>query len=438
MNRDPRSLAHFVRRFAGTDGHAQFVCPPANAELRHAHLERRLAQIHHCGRLRIGNPSPYHQHRHKDVGRVISLHRHFHHRRGSRQRLHEGFDHALALDRDQRGGLLERHAHLQLRGLTRFVAFALRNEIHAVVVALVEPPRVLARYPGRAVGVGHVAVAILRLRCHEDVAGHRRLHRAKQASALVGLAGAVNVKLLDLDTALIPIKTADQPFSVREHVAHEKLHLDLLVADRLAGEVERDHPELEPFLRQRPGIRFDAQDHLGGPKRHPRRRGQDFAVRVRIFHFGIQFLWAVAGGQPGKSHAGRPGGIEIERDRLERAHAAARGCRGRCVSVVEFVVLRKPLISALLLDTRDYPAVGEGEAVVVSERHALRAQHRTHFHRRVPGATAGEITQAHVQVHALRLDLRCLRPRYLRLHQRHAEFLDAEPSRSTGIAARTR
>src|SRR5712692_5198038 len=216
LHGDARLLAYLVRRSAGADVHAQFVRPPADADLHHTHPESRLAKVHQCRRLQVRNAPAHHQYRHEYIRCVIAPDRHFHHRRGSRERLHERFNHALALDRDERGGSLERHAHLQLRGLARFVALALGNHVDAVVVALVEPPRVLARDPGRAVGVSDVAVAILRFRRHQDVAGHWRFHRAEQPPAVVGLAGAGHIELLHLGAALVSVEAAHQAFPVGE------------------------------------------------------------------------------------------------------------------------------------------------------------------------------------------------------------------------------
>ena len=55
------------------------------------------------------------------------------------------------------------------------------------------------------------------------------------------------------------VETADQPLAVREHVAHVKLHVDLLLLNRLAAQIECQHLELQLVLRKRPGVGLDAK-----------------------------------------------------------------------------------------------------------------------------------------------------------------------------------
>ena len=239
---------------------AQFVRLPADADLGHSHPEGRFAEIDQRGRLHAGYPSPNREDRDKDVGRVAALDRNLDHRRGARQGLHEGFDDALAFHGDQRGGLAERHPHLEQGGLAGLVALALRNHVHTVVIALVEPPGVLAGYPGGTVGPGGIAVPIPGLGRHQDVARDRRLHRAVQPAALIRYAIADGFEFFDLGAAFVAVETADQALAIREHFAHVQLRPHLLALDRLPGQVQCEHLELQLILGRGPGVGLDAEN----------------------------------------------------------------------------------------------------------------------------------------------------------------------------------
>ena len=145
-------VAHPIHLAIGADAHLQLVRTPADVDLRHAHLERRLAQVHQRRGLHVRHPAAHRQHRHEDVGRMVAAHRDLHHRRLARQRHDLHVHHAFALHGHQRGGLAKRHAHLEHRRLARLVALALGQHVHAVVVGHVEPPLSLACHPHAAVG----------------------------------------------------------------------------------------------------------------------------------------------------------------------------------------------------------------------------------------------------------------------------------------------
>ena len=241
-------VANLVDLLVGADLYAEFVHAPADVDFRDAHLERGLAQVHQRGGLHVGNAATHDQHRDENIRCVIPFQGHLDYRGITRQRLHEGIDHAFAFHRHQRSGLAKRHAHLELRGLSGLVAFALGNDVHAVVVGLVEPPGLVAGDPGRCVRIRKVALLVPRDRAHDDVAGHRRLDRAEQAALVVGLALAHRFEFPDFGAALIAVEAADQPLAVREHRAHVELHIDLLLLDRLAAQVEGEHLELQFVL----------------------------------------------------------------------------------------------------------------------------------------------------------------------------------------------
>ena len=212
-------VPYLVSLFVGADLYAEFVRLPANADFRHAHLERRFSEIHQRRGLNIGNAPAHHQHRNEHVRRITAFQRNIDHRSVAGQRLHERIDDAFALHRHQRSGLAEGHAHLELRRLPRLIAPALGNQVHAVVVVLVEPPSLVASHPGGSVGIGQVAFPVLGARAHDDVARKRRLQVAEQTAFVVGLAVAADIELFDFRAVLVTIETSDQALAVAVAVA---------------------------------------------------------------------------------------------------------------------------------------------------------------------------------------------------------------------------
>ena len=139
-----------------------------------------LREIDDRRRRDVADAPAHEERRHEHVRRVAALHRHVEHRVVAVDRRHERVEHAFALDRDERGRVLERRAHLEARGVARLVALLLGQEVDAVVVGRGEPlvvvggdPRVGARDDGAAVGVGG-------LRAQDQVAGRGRRDLADQ------------------------------------------------------------------------------------------------------------------------------------------------------------------------------------------------------------------------------------------------------------------
>ena len=152
-DRHLRLVAHRVRRArrASTLTSSSCAAQPTSISARpilYAGLARSTSAVGATPPMRPRTSERRHEH----VRRVAALDRDLDHRRLARHRAHERFQHALALDGDERCGLLERHAHLEARRLAGLVALALGQQVDAVVVGGGERPLVVGRRPTRRRG----------------------------------------------------------------------------------------------------------------------------------------------------------------------------------------------------------------------------------------------------------------------------------------------
>ncbi len=220
------------------DLHLQTIRSPTHVDLGGAQPEGGFAQVHQGGGLHLADPPAHRQHRDKHVGGVVVLERHLDHRGLAGQRLDEALHHPFPLHRDQGGGLAEWHAHLEARALARLVVLLLGQQIHAVVVARLEPPLVLARHPHRAVGEGRVIVFILGAGMQDQLTGGAGFGLAQEQTLGVGLALAGLAHPFDLGDILVAVKPADEPLAVGVDGFLEQVHGHRLFRDGFAAEVQ--------------------------------------------------------------------------------------------------------------------------------------------------------------------------------------------------------
>ena len=150
-------------------------------------MKAGLREIDHRRRRDAADAPAHDQRRDEDVRRVVALDRHLDHRVAAVDRAHERLEHALALDGDERGRVLERRAHLEARGLAGLVALLLGQEVDAVVVGRGEPPVLAGRDPRFGARDARVAVGVPARRAQDEVAGGGRSDVADQQPMRVGL-----------------------------------------------------------------------------------------------------------------------------------------------------------------------------------------------------------------------------------------------------------
>ena len=456
-----RGLAHAVLGFLWLDLHGQPVVVQADAQRRHAELERRLGQIDQRGRrgpLRpllapgvppqprrapapveervprhLPHPPAQHQRADVDVGRPARRlgrvgaggalrDRHLDDRIAAAQRDDARVENALALDRHQHGGLAKGHAHLQPRGLAGAQVAPLGQQVDAVVVVLVEPEFAAAADPHRAAGGAAPAAAVGGLRDQAHLARRRQVEVAGQQAARVGLAAAQPAEVADLLLRVIGVEAADDLLARRRLGALLAAQLHRLAGLRLAGGVEHDHLHRHPAALRQPAARADADHHRRRPQHHAAADRLALAVRV---------VEAELGDELGR-HLQRP-------HRIGQRHLGGR--RALRVGAQRLAVGQQLLAHAVgrlaAGDARVRAALGrrrEAVVLVVRKLHPGRAQQRVE-RRRCRQPAARQVAELHAEAQLARRDLRPGRRLQPRVDQRHLERLDAELPRRPRRAA---
>ena len=241
--------AHRVLRLVGRHADLQLVRRDADLERGDAELERRLARdrpsrsapgtralrtrrrAHQFERLlpapgeervpgHLAHAAAQREHADVDVRAPAGLDLQLDRRVVAAQRDDARLDHAFALDRDQRGRLAERHAHLQPRGLAGLVALLLGQHVDAVVVVLREPELALLRDPDaspRPAPALPAASFALAISSTWPAVVERRL--AQQQAAVVGRAAAQRAELLDLGAVVVGVEAADHALARADDLA---------------------------------------------------------------------------------------------------------------------------------------------------------------------------------------------------------------------------
>src|SRR5690606_22539445 len=138
--------------------------------------------------------------------------------------------------------------------LAGLVAATLGDDVHAVVVAEVEPPLTLAGHPHVGGGPRLVAGGIGGRRAQDEVALGRRLDLAVEQAGAVGPAPAQRTEPIDLAHRFPGIESADKPLAVTVHGAPEGLDEDIGIDQRRTGGVDGDDGEGEAVARYRPAV----------------------------------------------------------------------------------------------------------------------------------------------------------------------------------------
>ena len=310
-----RRLAHGVLRLVGRDAHLQLVRGEPDLQLGDAELERRLGEIDHRRRRlpvlavaakapppldrrlpapgeervpgRLADPAAQGEDADIDVRPPARLDLQLDRRIVAAQDRHLGRDHALALDRDQRGRLAERHAHLQPRDLARLVALLLGQDVDPVVVVLREPELALLRDPDRRRGGGRMVLPHPSPRRSAPPGRRRRAWLAEQQAAVVGRARAQRAELLDLGAVVVGVEAADHALAGGDDLADPALDGNALPLDRLARGVEREHGELGAAAIARPRAGAHAEHHRARPEVDPGGDGLGLAVRIGEADLGV-------------------------------------------------------------------------------------------------------------------------------------------------------
>ena len=385
-------VAHLVGGLLGCHLDGELVRRPADANLRQSHFVRRLRKVDQRGRCDSADAAAHHECRDEYVGRILGLDRQLDGWRTALDRAHEGFEHAFAFDGDQHRCFFEWRSHLQARGITRFVALLLGQEIDAIVVGAAIPVIVAAGDPRVGAGECDVAFRVGGAGAQDQVAGGRRLDLANQQPARVGGAGTQLADALCFAALVEGVETADQASPVRVVLALERIGLDGHPGDGLAAQVQRDHGEFESILRCGPAVGPDAQHDGRWPKCDARRGGQCFTIGIAILHFGDHVARRVA--LVDVLHHGAHAARSVERqgqfgDAIARAgDRFALGRLGRAIGIDEVVVARHRKRVAGLVAAFFHVAFGERIVVVVREHHDAVGNLGAQLHAQSTGAAA--------------------------------------------------
>ena len=297
-------------------------------------------------------------------------------------RLHDAF----ALHGHQRGGLAEGHSHLKASGVTRVVAFLLRQHVHAVVVFAVKPQFALACDPHALRGLGLAARFVSRAGHQFDAAGLRQLHIAVQQAARVGLAAAQRAQVMRFVVVVVGIEAAYQPLArggggVR-HGAHGHGRARL----GLALQIERQRLQFQVFVHGNPAVGAQAGHHGSGPQGLRPAQGLGFAIGVGIGGFQQQLARAAGGGQLGEHQA--PRALRVQRERLLVGHELLAGGAGRIAVIVHAGFAAAAPVGR-----------GEAEAVVVAKVRRNVLDGRRHLHGQVRRRAASHVAHLHLHGH---------------------------------------
>ena len=149
----------------------------------------------------------------------------FNDRLAARQHHHTRIDHAFAFHRHQRGGLAERHAHLQTRNLTGLQFALLGQQVDAVVVVLRKPPFTGATDPHRTRGFRQMSGIVARAGHEFDFAHRVQLHAAIQTPLRIGLAAAQGAEFLCFLAVVVGVKATDDALAGAEGLLQPAHHL---------------------------------------------------------------------------------------------------------------------------------------------------------------------------------------------------------------------
>ena len=341
----------------------------------------------------------------------------------------EAIQHAFALDRHQRGGMTERHAHLKARGVACLVFFQLGQDIDAIGIAGLEPPFIIARHPRRRAGERAIAGAILGACAQHHFATGRRRNITGQLAVGVGLAAALSGDGLDVAARFIGIEAADQTLAVGRPFTLKKFYLDRLAKHRLTFQIERDDMEAQLVAGAGPTLDFQTQGDGRRPQRHAGRNRQSFAIGILIFEFGDQGARSAGCRQAG--HGDTHAAVFVELQVLDR-HRLRRTARSLSAIGAELAeVISEGIAIVLLVAARPFFDVrpAESEIFVVFEGHGARFELGAQLDRRIASATARQIANIDIERHLGRIDLGFGRRLHDGLHRRYAKLFNAEFAR---------
>ncbi len=308
-NRDIGGLAHRIAAAFGLDLNPQPVAFPADFHFGHADPVARFGQVNcrgggdlllvadrHAQPLRqLDDPAfiachpPAHRHdRDIDVGREVGGQLDFDHRVGAFKLGHEAFEHAFALDRDQRIGFAERHADLEAGNFAGLVFGLFGDHVHPVAVVAAEPPVLLAGQPD-LLNRQALAARIVAHTGHDgDFARDSGRDLAGCAAKLVGGGAAAGGELLDLFLVVIGIEAADQPPPRGDHPARIDIDLDLAGGERLPVEPQNDSLEPQVIVAHQPAVGLHPHLQRSRVERQAAAGGERFAIGIGIVHLDHQ------------------------------------------------------------------------------------------------------------------------------------------------------
>ena len=246
----------------------------------------------------------------------------------------------------------------------------------------------------------------------------------------IGDAVAKLAHALGVVTVLVGVEASDQAPAMRVVVALERIGAHAHARHRLAGEVERDHGELQALLARGPAVRLDAEHDLRRPQRDARGGGQRLAVGVAILELGEEVARLVGALDVLDGRPRAP--ARIERQRQVGAAFGSRRAAGvafREVGIGERVAVEATQHVALLLAPDLDVAAGKAVVVVVGKAHGLAVDLRAQHDGQPAGAAAGQIAHLEVDVDLARIDERRSDRLQARAQERHAERFDAKAFR---------
>ncbi|MCY1212645.1 hypothetical protein D9M72_243840 [compost metagenome] len=367
------------------------------------------------------------QHRHVDIGPPLRLHLHAHGGIAAMQLDHPRLVDALALHRYQRGGMAERHAHLEHRGVARRIGLLLRQQVDAVMVLAAEPELALARDPDCRRRLRGAPVLVARA-CHQfDLAGLLKRHVAARTALRIGAGLAHGAEVARLGAVVIAVEAAHHALARRGGDACPRVDLDRRIRHRLAVDVQHHAVHGQLLLDRDPAIGADAGHHRRRPHRHGLAQRLDLAVGVGKAGFEQQVARGFNLGQLAQRH----GAVAV----LVERHRQLVGDQLLAVGTgIALLVLIHLLVAAgaFALGTRRI----ERELVIAREADVFVAQQRGHAHGQPGRAAAGQVVDLHADRQFGRRDHGPRLASHLQRAGQHrqAECLDAETA--AGVAAR--
>ena len=316
LDGDLGCAAHLVAALVRCDLHINGVALQAHADFGHAEAESRLGQVHHRSRCNVflavipeGTPPlqwrleapgkeavPGHFHQaatqgqHADVHVRTPVFLNLQLDRGvlTRQLHHLGADDAFTLDRHQRRGAAERHAHLKARCLAGLVALALRQHIHAVMIFAAEPQFALARHPHRCRGLRAAAILVRGANNQFHLASLRQLCFALQHAMAVRCARAHGTQRLQRGLVVIAVETTHQTLAAGSGDTRHGFNLDGHTRRNLACGIQRQRLEAELAVHRHPAFGTHTRHHSRRPDGARAAQGLHFAIGVRVSGFHQQ------------------------------------------------------------------------------------------------------------------------------------------------------